>query len=521
MPVQLTPLRFLLQSERREPQKTAVVCGETRLTYSTYADRVRHLVGALRDLGVGRGDRVAYLGLNCHRLLELYYGVPARGAILSPLNVRLTAPELLFILQDLEPKALFTDRVLLPMATSLARQTGLPIVQLDGGGGEGEPISYEEILAAAPAQDLLTDDVEECDVAEIFYTSGTTGRPKGVQLTHRNLYLHAQSVAISAPIFPDEVQLVGTVPLFHVNGWGAPQYIVLQAATQVVTPRFDPAEFCRLTERERVTLAMMVPTMLAAVLNYPDRERYDISSLRRIIIGGAPPPPAMIREARERLHVECSVGYGLSETAPVLTLASIKDSLKDAPAEEQDRRRALTGIPVTGCEVRVTRDDGGEVAHDGEEVGEIWVRGDMVFAGYWRRPEETADAFHEDWFRTGDMAVVDAEGYLRIVDRRKDIIISGGENISSVEVEDALYSHPAVLEAAVVARPDVQWGEVPYAFVALRPGAEATPQELLEHLRGRIAGFKVPKGIEILPELPKTGTGKVVKVQLRERARQG
>jgi len=520
MPVQLTPLRFLAQSERREPDKTAVVCGGTRLTYRQYADRVRRMTGALGALGVDRGDRVAYLGLNCHRLLELYYAVPARGAILSPLNVRLTAPELLFILQDLEPRLLVTDQTLLPMAKALQAQTGLPIVLLDGPRDTDGVLFYEDLLAAADPIDLMAGDVEESDVAEIFYTSGTTGRPKGVQLTHRNLYLHALGVAISAPIYPDEVQLVGTVPLFHVNGWGAPQFIVAQAATQVVTSRFDPAEFYRLVAGEGVTLAMLVPTMLAAVLNYLDRERYDVSTLRRVIIGGAPPPAALIREAREVLGVDCSVGYGLSETCPVLTLATIKDSLKDLPAEEQYSLRAMTGLPIIGCDLRVAGADGQEVPSDGRTVGEILVQGDMVFGGYWRRPEESAQAIVDGWFHTGDMAVVEPSGYLRIVDRKKDVIISGGENISSVEVEDALYAHPAVLEAAVVARPDERWGEVPYAFVALRPGAQATPEEILGHLKGRIAGFKIPHGLTILPELPKTGTGKVVKLKLRESLQQ-
>ncbi len=520
MPVQLTPLRFLVQSERREPDKTAIVCGETRLSYREYADRVRLLIGALSALGLERGDRVAYLGLNCHRLLELYYAVPARGAILSPLNVRLTAPELLFILQDLAPKLLVTDQTLLPMAKALAQQTGVPIVLLSGPKDTEGVLFYEDMLASAAPIDLMAGEVEECDVAEIFYTSGTTGKPKGVQLTHRNLYLHAMGVMVSAPIYPDEVQIVGTVPLFHVNGWGAPQFIVGQAGTQVVTSRFDAGEFYRLVAAEGVTLAMLVPTMLAAVLNYPEREKFDMSSLRRVIIGGAPPPAALIREAREKLQVDCSVGYGLSETCPVLTLATIKDSMKDAPLEEQYRLRSLTGLPIIGCDLRVLLPDGQEVAHDGQSVGEICVEGDMVFGGYWRRPEETAQAFSDGWFRTGDMAVVESTGYVRIVDRKKDIIISGGENISSVEVEDALYAHPAVLEAAVVAKPDERWGEVPYAFVALRPGSQAAPEDILAYLRGRIAGFKIPRGLEILPELPKTGTGKVVKLKLRESLRQ-
>ena len=521
MPISQTPLRFLRHAERIEPDKTAVVCGSVRLSYTAYADRVRRLTGALAELGVDRGDRVAYLGLNCHRLLELYYAVPARAAILSPLNVRLTEPELLFILQDLEAKLLVTDSVLRPMAERLAAQYDVRVLYL---GGDERPegwLDYEQLLAQAVPRDYLAEEIDEQDVAEIFYTSGTTGRPKGVMLTHRNLHQHAMSVIASAPIYPDEVQLVGTVPLFHVNGWGSPQFIVAMAGTQVVTSRFDPAEFFRIVEQEKVTLAYLVPTMLAAVLNSPLRSQHDLRSLRRITIGGAPPPAAMIREARDALGAACSVGYGLSETCPVLTLANVKDSLKDVPDEEQYRLRSLTGLPILGAELRVVDASGEEVARDGASVGEIWARGDMVSPGYWRRPEETAQVFVDGWFHTGDMAVVEPSGYLRIVDRKKDVIISGGENISSVEVEDAIYTHPAVMEAAVVAKPHERWGEVPVAFITLRPGASLQSEELREHLRGKIAGFKIPHEVRILPELPKTGTGKVVKTRLREAAREG
>ncbi|MDA8345777.1 MAG: long-chain-fatty-acid--CoA ligase [Thermaerobacter sp.] len=520
MPVPQTPLRFLRHAERIEPDKTAIVCGSVRLTFREYAHRVRQLTGALSGLGVGRGDRVAYLGLNCHRLLELYYAVPACAAILSPLNVRLTEPELLFILQDLEAKLLVTDRFLKPMAERLAAQFDVRVIYLGADDAPAGWLDYEELLAQATPRDFLAEEIDEQEVAEIFYTSGTTGRPKGVMLTHRNLHQHAMSVIASGPVYPDEVQLVGTVPLFHVNGWGSPQFLVAMAGTQVVTSRFDPEDFFRLVHQERVTLAYLVPTMLAAILNSPLRSQYDLGSLRRITIGGAPPPSAMIREAHDELGVDCSVGYGLSETCPVLSLAVIKETLKTAPEAEQYRLRALTGLPILGAELRVMGEEGEEVAHDGVSVGEIWARGDMISPGYWRRPEETATVFVDGWFHTGDMAVVEPNGYLRIVDRKKDVIISGGENISSVEVEDAIYTHPAVMEAAVVAKPHARWGEVPVAFVVLRPGAALQPEELREHLRGRIANFKIPHEVRILPELPKTGTGKVVKTSLRETAKQ-
>ena len=510
-----TPIRFLTESERLFADKEAVVCKDVRLTYRQFGQRVRKMAGALSALGVGKGDRVAYLGLNCHRLVELYYAVPGLGAILSPLNVRLTQPELEFILGDLEARLLITDSTLAPLAAKLEPTVKGQVICLDHGQVPANWLDYERLLAEAEPVAEIGHNVDESDVAEVFYTSGTTGRPKGVMLTHRNLHQHAVSVAVSLPVHATEVQLVGTVPLFHVNGWGAPHYIVAMGATQVVTSRFDPTEFFRLVRSERVTLAMMVPSMLAALLSLAPEHKGDTESLEHIMIGGAPPPPTLIRAARKELGVRCTVGYGLSETSPVLTIATIKPDLRHLPAEEQDALRARTGIPILGVSVRVVDPDGHEVAWDDQSIGEVWARADSISPGYWRRPEETAEVFVDGWFHTGDMAVVNKEGYLQIVDRKKDIIISGGENISSVEVENALYSHPAVFEAAVVAIPDEKWGEVPYAFVALKPQMAASAEDLLAHLRTQLAGFKIPKGIEFRAELPKTGTGKVMKQELR------
>ncbi|MHB1981068.1 MAG: long-chain-fatty-acid--CoA ligase [Sulfobacillus sp.] len=515
MEVAQTPIRFLTVSERLFADKEAVVCKDVRLTYRQFGKRVRQMAGALAALGVGRGDRVAYLGLNCHRLVELYYAVPGLGAILSPLNVRLTQPELEFILGDLGARVLITDATLAPLAARLEPTLRGQVICLDPGQVPANWLDYETLLAATQPLAELGAGIDESDVAEIFYTSGTTGRPKGVMLTHRNLHQHALGVAISLPVQPEEIQLVGTVPLFHVNGWGAPHYIVAMGATQVVTARFEPSEFFRLVKAEHVTLAMMVPSMLAALLSGSGEHQGDLTSLQHILIGGAPPPPTLIRAARRDLGVRCTVGYGLSETSPVLTIANVKPDLMHLPAEAQDELRARTGIPMVGVEVRVMDAQGREVAWDDESIGEIWARADSVSPGYWNRPAETQEVFVDGWFHTGDMAVVNKEGYLQIVDRKKDIIISGGENISSVEVENALYSHPAVFEAAVVAIPDEKWGEVPYAFVALKPQATASAEELLTHLRTQLAGFKIPKSIEFRAELPKTGTGKVMKQELR------
>ncbi|MBX5465009.1 MAG: long-chain-fatty-acid--CoA ligase [Clostridia bacterium] len=520
MEVPLTPLRFLERSERVYRDKEAVVCGETRLTYAEYARRVRRLSSVLADrLGVQRGDRVLYLGMNCHRLLELYYAVLPLGAILVPVNIRLSPAEISFILHDSEPVALFASPELLPLVRALDEPASLRHHVLVYRGADGQLpegwLEYDALLERAPERPFA-DPPDEREVVEIFYTSGTTGRPKGVMLTHRNLYLHALSTMLALHTDDTERMIVGTVPLFHVNAWGTPQYLVAAGGTQVVVPRFDPEIFARTVQRERVTTALMVSTMLNALLNWPDHSKYDFSSLKQIVLGGAPVAYELVRRARQELGCLVRVGYGLTETCPVVSVAVIKATLADRPEEELDRRLAMTGLPLLGNDVRVVREDGSEVAWNGQEVGEILVRGDNVMAGYWRRPEETEAAFADGWLRTGDLAVVDSEGYLNIVDRKKDIIISGGENISSIEVEDVLYTHPAVLEAAVLGAPDPQWGEVPVAVVVLKPGATADEEELIRFVRDRLAHFKAPRRVLFASELPKTGTGKIMKAELRK-----
>jgi len=522
MEVPLTPLRFLIGSARDRARETAIVCGEHGETYGEYAARVRRLAGALRALGVGRGDRVLYLGMNCHRLLELYYGVLPLEAILVPVNVRLAPGDVAFILQDAAPTVLVASPELLPLLSRVPLPASVRHRVLAYAAPQGDAagwLDFDTMLAAADEMPL-TDAVDERSVAEIFYTSGTTARPRGVMLTHRTLYLHALSCIMALGTSDRTRMLVGSVPLFHVNAWGQPQYMVAAGGIQVVVPRFDPPMFCDVVTRHRITHALMVPTMLTALLQYAAQAHPDLSSIERILIGGAPPPPALLARARQEFGLDCIVGYGMTETSPVVSLSLPKAHMAGAPPEELARRQSLTGLPLIGVDVRVAHDDGSDVVRDGQDVGEILVRSDIVMEGYWNRPEDTAVALAGGWMHTGDLAVVDDEGYLNVVDRKKDIIISGGENIASVEIEAALYSHPAVLEAAVVAAPDERWGEVPVAFVALRPGHSVTAEALCAHARDRIAHFKVPHAVEFVDELPKTGTGKVQKAILRQRLRE-
>ncbi len=522
MKLPLTPTRFINRAAQIYGNKVAIVDGAKQFSYREYKERTHRLGHGLLDLGLKPGDVVAYLGLNNHQLLEAYYAILPTGLVLLPLNVRLRPQDFVYILQDAGVKALIAGPEFIEGAFKLREAVpGLEHLILLTDDAPVGAHSYEQLLADASAEEIDYTSIDEDAVAEMFYTSGTTGRPKGVELTHRNLYLHGLCCIPPLNLNDRDVFLVGTVPLFHVNAWGAPHWITAVGARMVVTPRFDPEWTLRAIQDHKVTLMALVPTMLNAVLNFPRLGDYDVSTLRAMIIGGAPPPPSMIAAAREKLDTDCFVGYGLSETTPVLTMAVIKDTLLDHPMEEQYNRKAMTGVPIIGVELRIVDADGQDVPHDGESMGEIIVRADHVMKGYHNLPEETARVIVDGWFHTGDLAAMDDEGYVQIKDRKKDIIISGGENISSVEIEDVLYQHPAVMEAAVVAAPDEQWGEVPIAIVTLKPGHEATAEEILAFCATRLPGFKRPKMVEFVPDFAKTGTGKIIKTDLREKYWQG
>jgi fatty-acyl-CoA synthase len=514
MNLPLTPIRFKRRAESVFGNKLGIVCGDVRLTYRQYGERADRLSNALAGLSVKRGQRVAWLGYNCHRLLEAYYGVVQFGAVLLPMNIRLTAPEIAFILEDSESVALFYDRDFLPIVEQVKKQstTIRHFVPLEPEQGQ---TGYEQLLAAASPVFSPPDDIADDEMAELFYTSGTTAHPKGVMMTHRNLYLHGLQVMAGLGVKDSVVQL-HTIPLFHVNGWGTPHAISGAGGRHIVIKKFDPKQVLELVQKERVTHFSMVPTMATALVNYPGVKEYDLSSLEFIQIGGAASPVDLIKEVEQTLGCGCYAGYGLTETTPVCTVGFLKDHLKNLPDEERWARQAMTGYPVPGVEIDIVDPNDNHLPHDGVSVGEIVVHADNVMAGYWRRPDETTQVMRGGWFHTGDMAVVDDEGYFLIVDRKKDIIISGGENISSIEVEQAIYSHASVMECAVIAIPDDRWGEVPKAFVVLKPGHTLTEQELMDYCRSQLPGFKIPKSIDFVDALPKGGTGKILKKELRE-----
>ena len=519
--VPLTPVRCLQRAMEIFPGKTGVVCGGSRFTFAQFGERAQRLASALASEGIGPGDRVAYLIFNNHQLLEGYFGVPQARAILMPLNVRLTPAELAGIFRHSEASMLIFENDFAPLVEKL--RDACPSIRRYVSIGERAPaadMTYEELLAEGRPGRADVFEIDENSIAELFYTSGSTGTPKGVTLSHRTLYLHAMSVALLHPEPRTSVEL-HTIPLFHANGWGHAQACTMLGVTQVMVRRFEPAEVFRLIRENRVTGMSLVPTMAQALLNSPDLSGADVSSLRTIMIGGAAASPELIERLENAFHCDCAAGYGLTETSPVLTC-----SFQKHPAYESDRerwrRQSMAGWAVPGVSVRVADLYGNDVPRDGASIGEVMAMGDHVMDGYYREPEATAHAMSGPWLHTGDMAVWDEDGYIQIVDRSKEIIISGGENISSLEVERAIYAHPSVLECAVVAAPDEKWGEVPVAVVMCKAGMSLTQTELLEFLSGRLGRFKLPRVVEFRQEaLPKTGTGKIRKMDLREKFWEG
>ncbi len=489
MTTMIGPLRRAIQVAAERP---AVRCGELSLTYAETWERVRRLVGALHALGVEDGDRVAIVGRNCHRYLEVYQAVPGAGMVLVPLNQRHTAAELSYALEDSGAKVVFADAGI-EYSTDCVEHA----FDLDDG--------YEALLAGAPAEELP--DLTQPDaVAGLFYTGGTTGAAKGVMLTHRNLVANALHFQAVTAFRADTCWLI-VAPLFHAAGSLAVLATVWHGGRHVVLPTFDPGAALDLIEAERVTATLVVPTMMAAMSDEQLARPRDVSSLSLLSHGGAPVATETLRRAHaafpdaELMHL-----YGTTETAPIATVLPHEERVLDAPQARS------CGQPAVGVEVAVVDQD--RMPMPTGEVGELAVRGENVMAGYWNKPEATAEALSDGWYRTGDLGYMDEHGFIYLVDRARDMIVSGGENVYSTEVEEALYRHEAVLEAAVFGIPDARWGEAVHAVVV--PRASVDEAELLRHCRTLIADYKVPKRVELRQEpLPKSGAGKILKRELR------
>jgi len=517
MNLPLTPIRCLYRAVDLYGRKVGVVSGESRFTYAQFGERCERLAFGLLSENIRPGDRVAYLSFNNHQLLEGYYGAPLIRAIVMPLNVRLTPAELIEILNHSGARILIFEDEFAPLVETI--RPSCPAIEryvsIDAPVAEAH-FTYSELLSRGRIErpDLFSFD--ENEIAELFYTSGSTGTPKGVTLSHRTIYLHALGVTGSITQIDSFVEL-HTIPLFHANGWGRPQTAVLNGIKQVMVRRFDPPHVLRLIQEEKATGMSLVPVMANALLNCPELGRFDVSSLQEIHLGGAAASPELIARMEQAFHCHVMAGYGLTETCPVATSSCDKDTVKYADEQDRLHHQAMAGWPIIGNEIRVVDAHMRDVPRDMQTIGEAVIRGDNVMDGYYKEPEATAAVLVDGWLRTGDMAVWDEENYIHIVDRKKDIIISGGENISSIEVEKAIFAHPVVLECAVVAAPDGKWGEIPVAIVVLKADQQLTGDDLLAFLATRLAKFKLPRLIDFVPgPLPKTGTGKILKRELRE-----
>jgi len=503
----------LERGTRLHREKVAAIDGDRSVTYAELHRRVGALGAGLGRLGVGRGERIGYLGVNSLPHLECVLGVPSHGRVLTDLNFRLSAAELAFMVEDAEVGALVVDRANLEVGRELRGLcSGLGTLVLADEGEEADCVPYAELVAGEPVPWAAVDPDE---LAAISYTGGTTGRPKGVMLSHANLLANAGHNLLATGHVPSDV-MIHPCPMFHSAGVANLFACLWVGASNVIVPRFDAADVVARIERHGVTLAILVPTMLARFLDHLEQEGGGVSTLRNLQYAASPISPDLQRRAVERLGCEIAQFYGMTEAAPTVTHLSPEDHARGVAGVEPHRTRlASVGVPVPGVQTEVRDADGREAGAG--EVGEIWLRGPNVMLGYWNRPEETHDALVDGWYRSGDLGYADADGYLYLVDRIKDMIVTGGENVYSVEVERALQAHGAVREAAVFGIPDPRWGEAVHAVVVVADGEALDEAELVAVCRAELAGFKVPRSFELRGEaLPASGAGKVLKAKLRE-----
>jgi fatty-acyl-CoA synthase len=513
----LTPLDFGRRTRRLHGAREAVVDGALRLTYEEFFDRCDRWSSALQGLGVQPGDRVATIAPNTHAQLEAFYAVPQTGAVLVPINYRLTPDDFVYIVNHSGASVVCADRDYLDAVDGVRDQ--MPDVRhfvALAGAREGW-LDYEAAIAQA-GPEFAAPEIGERDLLTINYTSGTTARPKGVMITHRNAAMNTIGTLLHLPIGVGE-RYLWTLPMFHANGWTYTWTVTAAAGVHVCLPKVDPAEVFRLIRQEDVRWLSAAPTVLISLASAPAGVRGEVPAGVHVVTAGAPPAAATIERLEGEFGWVVTHVYGLTETAPFITVCAPLPEHEDLAPGDRAVVKARQGVElITSGELRVVDPDGEEVRPDGQALGEIVVRGNVVMEGYYHDPEATARVMGDGWFHTGDAAVVHPDGYVEIRDRLKDVIISGGENISSVEVEGTLLRHPAVQEAAIVGLPHEKWGEAPHAFIVLRDGGDATGEELIAFVRDRLAHFKAPHGVTFVTELPKTATGKIQKFVLRNNA---
>ncbi len=517
METPLSPLDFARRTRRLHADREAVVDGDLRLSYREFFDRCDRWSSALQGLGVAQSDRVATIAPNTHAQLESFYAVPQLGAVLVPINYRLTAEDFTYIVNHSGATVVcVAGEYLAAVDTVRDRMPGVRHFVAFEDGTDGW-IDYEAAIAAADPG-FRRPEIGERDLLSINYTSGTTARPKGVMITHRNASINTIGTLLHLPIGVGEKYL-WTLPMFHANGWTYTWTVTAAAGTHVCLRKVDPATIFRLIRDEKVSWLCAAPTVLIAMASAPPSVRGEVPAGVHVVTAGAPPAAATIERLEGEFGWEVTQVYGLTETAPFITVCAPLPEHESMPLADRAVIKARTGVELlTSGELRVVDPEGAEVPADGQTVGEIVVRGNAVMDGYYRDPEATERAMGDGWFHTGDAAVVHPDGYVEIRDRLKDVIISGGENISSIEVEGVLLRHPAVQEAAIVGLPDEKWGEAPHAFVVVRAGTSATEEDLIAFARQHLAHFKAPRGVTFVSELPKTATGKIQKFVLRKGA---
>jgi fatty-acyl-CoA synthase len=514
METPLTPLDFARRARRLYADREALVDGGQRFTYRQFFERCDRWSSALQKLGIQKGDRVALISPNTHSHLEAYYAVPQIGAVTVPINFRLTADDFAYILRHSGARVICVHEDYLEAVDRIRDQVQdvQHFVALEGS-KEGW-LDYEATLAAASTQ-LTPVTIQETDMISLNYTSGTTANPKGVMVTHRNTALNIMGHLMHTRITSAD-RYLWVLPMFHANGWCFTWTMTAVGARHVCLRKADPRAIFETIAREGITMLCAAPTILISIANAPEELRRSAPRGVRVFTAGAPPAAATIERIEGELGWEITHVYGLTEVSPIVTISEPRPEHDALEPGTRAKIKARQGVEYLGAaEVRVVDDEGNEVPQDGTSLGEIIIRGNAVMAGYYNDPEATAKAIRDGWFYSGDAAVVHDDGYIEIRDRWKDVIISGGENISSIEIEGTLLRHPAIQEVAVVGMPHEKWGETPHAFIVLKADAQATSEELRLFCRDHLAHFKVPHGFDFITELPKTATGKIQKFVLR------